>query len=168
MYIEISPRRAGKTQRLFESLTKQDNLSVVFTSNPISLAGRLPNNRHLFVEYLSYKDLPTWLENSKVCDNGMYYDKDYSMYFDEFDMYKGTLPVYQNGYYVTTPTFVRTRDSIELWEQGLREDSLLELLKANNGQYTAYHLTPIRQDLYECLDFSLRPTQIHGMFKTPY
>ena len=78
--------------------------------------------------------------NSKTFDINDYLG--YCWFFDEFDMRPELpLPIFENGYYVTTPFKLRSLDHLKLWSTGRIKDELLDLLKLNKGKYEA-HIWP--------------------------
>ena len=134
MYLEISPRRSGKTERLIKDLIynmQQGLTCIVFAdygSRTIcdrldSLGIRHRGNRRL-------KIIRTMMDyNNFIC--GMH--NRVQLYYDEFDSLNSDLDVIidPRGYYVTSPTKELSLYDIVAFEKGDKYDVLLDLV--NNG-----------------------------------
>lgn len=141
MYIEISPRRTGKTTRLIEDVVvKASNGAqcIIITLN-YSMRDII---RDMIDEVKEYKWMvePKIYTDSFMCgvDWQKVFSPDSYVYFDEFDFMKMEISVLKNGYYCTTASKKRTYNDIKEFYDGKRHDNLLNLLKCNNGQHTSY------------------------------
>ena len=140
MYLEISPRRTGKCRRLAKAIIKtveEGHNAVVFFPN-VRMARYfkqkylqdLPNNLWTPIEDMEQYNL--WLK--------VHGDRHPRIFVDEFD-YVEEFPLSDDGYYSTTPRFMRTEDDMEY---GYLSDALVRLLSMNHGTYTT--MAPTRQN----------------------
>ena len=142
MYLEISARRSGKSYRFAKAV--KDKISrgkpvlLIYPTYSMSNYDLTARGIELFnnplVKVLSIRDLCS----SKFKEEEF---EEYTYFFNEFDIIPREgleLPIINNAYYVTTPSYLRTLDDFKTWKEGKRVDNLLSLLKKNNWRYTAY------------------------------
>lgn len=136
MYLEIGPRRTGKTSRLvravreFISVDKQ--VALIFPHNRAWQQAQFPDqrgNRQLEFMY-SNKQFNDYLQG---CDRS----KHYRVFVDEFDFMQD-YPIDIDGYYATTPKRQRTLTDMANFILGENDDKMLELIRFNNGHYEQY------------------------------
>lgn len=116
-YLDISPRQTGKTERLIALACKHLNAGqqvVYVTTDAEGVAKRLP-------------DALVLADTNKLPPGDDF--EDAVWFYDEFEWLKSTR-VRPNGYYATTPRFLR-----RLGEQASDNDLLLRLMEANGGKY---------------------------------
>lgn len=140
MYLEISGRRTGKTTRLVREL----NTWLLNTSG--GYATLVTPNRPMF-EHLTHGIDPKFRDRVKGCSDietslrwslGKFIFEDarvHRIFIDEFDFCNPrSVPIFHNGYYVTTPKFVRSGTDLEYW----RDDILLTLLVESEFCYESH------------------------------
>ena len=151
MYLEISARRSGKTRRLVNYTRRKLNQGY----NMVIVLPKYSWANFLLPQDLKYHDNLTVSSRDLMHDLIKKLKKrgefEYTNWvFDEFDHSwsdRITLPIFETGYYVTTPKFVRTTDNIAGWHKGIYQDCLLDLLKANKWHYAAYMLDLHYEDI---------------------
>lgn len=143
MYLEISSRQTGKTQRLINALRvhlmiHEDNYAVVIGPNLRMTILIRENIEDKFQHRVFYGEDP-----KRIYDQMIGVDSpSVKWFFDEFDFnpylngdYSDPVfPIYQNNYYVTTPKKVRSIADWEDWEN----DFLLRLIVSNQFHYTTH------------------------------
>lgn len=143
MYIEISGRQTHKTSRLvcaMEShLARHPKNVVCLTVFQMDMGKMIINKINpLYRNRINYTST---FSNHRIFLKGRFrddYDDPRILYaWDEFDFMKrlDNIPVKKEGYYCTTPKFIRTLADWANW----KDDPLLRLIVANDFMYTAHH-----------------------------
>jgi len=137
MYLEILPRRTGKTTRLIEKFMEVDDSYVIPCYVTINMHMRSmindeitkrgwKENGHCISQY----------EYKRFVENMRGVDKPIVFFYDEFDMMKyENIEISTDHYYATTPAYTRKVDEIIRFMLDVRNDALLELIHLNDGQY---------------------------------
>lgn len=138
MYLEISPRRVGKTTRLVKAIqdyiADDKNVALVFphSHNWAKGLGKMIGERPRdSVEFVYGMD------NFFKLMQGADRTKNYKVFVDEFDFARG-FPIERNGYYVTTPKQYRSKKDMVDFMLGEKHDPMLELIKMNGGKFEQY------------------------------
>lgn len=145
MYVEINGRQTGKTKRLITDAKmwlskKRDNVVVLCCPSEVMAND---TRKKILEEYTAdifqreelkfriiittgraFDPLPDQLigTNYKVMDDRIRF------YWDEFDICRqDSVEIVKNGFYVTTPKFVRKPMDVFEWWSGQRRDNLLSL-----------------------------------------
>jgi hypothetical protein len=142
MYLEISPRQSGKTERMVESI-----------------ADRLQKGGTIFLQVANYhyfqtleKRIREKMKLRKLRENSLVHVRDPqhyrhlttgmdinpTIYADEFDSLGNDVILTETGYYQCTPKYMRTDKDIVMWLLGEREDPLLWAIQMNGGKYEVY------------------------------
>jgi len=137
MYLEISPRQTGKTSRLVTAVKHHvlDGGSAAVFANNMAMC---QNIKQYFTDKELYNvDFFSSMERFEKSLIGRRPHKNkYKIFVDEFDfMQSKNVPLDRDGYYVGTPMKLRTLDDIVFHKQGIKPDTLLELLEMNKGKY---------------------------------
>jgi hypothetical protein len=138
MYLEVSPRRTGKTTRLVRAIKqyiKEDAQTALVFTHSHSWAnelGKLIGERKRGqVEFMyNKKNFDDYLIG---CDRTV----TQRIFVDEFD-FLDWYPIEINGYYVTTPKRQRSVADMMSFMLGETEDKMLQLIAFNNGHYEQY------------------------------
>lgn len=165
MYLEISARQTGKTKRLVEHMIKTLESGVpevvLFTKHRFPL--------------ISYPQLAVYEDRVIRFTDSHNYNR-YALgkrtsppiYYDEFDIQESVL-IREKGYYVTTPTRLRTvEDMLRHFIQP--KDTLLSLIDANKGEYVVVTILGSGLglgkvlEMYKQLDKETFSTEIGGSY----
>lgn len=159
MYLEISPRQAGKTTRMVEAIidhVRTGRPAYVQTHNNAyfrgmfmdKLAPYITNHaRGKLVQYV--RDVRHWTDLRK----GMDRNDGHRVFADEFDMIgrePNRLVFDRDGYYCGSAMYHRTATDIILFLLGERKDPLLQLIEMNNGKHETY--SPMSMFLNRTID----------------
>lgn len=138
MYLEISPRRTGKTTRFVKAVKEwikdENNVALIFCHQR-SWARELgrqigARNRNSVQFIFGEKQFNDYLI-------GCCRSERQRVFVDEFD-FMDWYPVDVEGYYVTTPKRQRTMGEMISFLLGENEDRFLQLIRFNNGHYEQY------------------------------
>jgi hypothetical protein len=151
MYLEISGRQTGKTSRLVKAaayaaidtfLSDEHRHIVVFGISK-------HEEKRIFYkiedEVKSYIKIPQYLDpeyyheimrNVHLGNITHQYDNAL-LFYDEFDFSRGKVLPRHDGYYVTTPKYIRKY----LPDQFVGEDTLRDLIYLNGGEYAKHTAT---------------------------
>lgn len=162
MYLEISPRRSGKTERLKKSIIKRlmtGKDCFLFTFN-YSYTNKLKRDISHICD-ISNLHTPTNKRDISKFIMGRSFNKP-KIYYDEFDLCKSVILDF-DGYYCTTPTRLRTVYDIVAFNKGDKDDPLQVLLSINNGKVIRYdsHYTNI-VDILGKLDTRQTKLELEG------
>lgn len=144
-YLEISARRSGKTTRLISHMvnflkTHKDKRVVLTMINRkmIRLVRRMEGVRELEnrIVFISAQSISRFLSECErlLCGQNK---EDFHYYFDEFDLMKNDEYLFIDGYFVTTPVWMRTKQDVIEYYDGQTIDLLLECIERAKS-YKAY------------------------------
>lgn len=139
MYLEISPRGAGKTYRLIQAAQNwlnqsSENKAIIYCIAPERMKKLFP----IKAEFLSYDSNALRGISPKV-----------KRFFDDFDFFNDVLlelEIRETDFFVTSPAKIRTVEDIRTAKDA-NDDFLLKLLKLSGGEYTSFaplHLWDIK------------------------
>ena len=138
MYLEISPRRTGKSTRLIKAVQEwiatEKNVALMFPHNHSwarelgKSIGERPRDSVEFV--YGSQNFYNLMEG---CDR----TKNFKVFVDEFDFIQW-FPVDREGYYATTPKQYRSKKDIVDFMLGEKTDPMLDLIQMNDGKYEQY------------------------------
>ena len=158
MYVEISGRRTGKTTRLRNELknyleANENNKAVILCPLQSMIA-------------YNYKDLISKYKN-RLLTNYSFPKKsleDYRWFYDEFDRIIDRKYWYidNDGYYCTTPVYLRTAIDIVDWKQNKRYDFLLNIIDNNNYIYNKYVCADVDKEWKLALSTEEYNTEVNG------
>lgn len=163
MYLEISPRQTGKTTRLLHAVRvslEGDNKSIIFCHNQCTI---LWLKKKFLAEYSDaryFLDRIKFAVANTVQLNVEMWGKDYknyNLFFDEFDHFDskfwdtghkifGNFPALRNGYFCTSPAFIRQLKDITNPES---KDFLCQALQFNGFNYVSVNPINPHRDLYK-------------------
>jgi hypothetical protein len=140
MYLEISPRRSGKTTRLLEAVTKHSYLY------PDDMVYVIVYNAEIFhrIEYIMPRGVRILIDNqlltSSIFVRGTKY-RNMMFFFDEFTQLHHTFdngkvgewPYNDKYYYSSTPVYC---------------DQMEKLLSMNNGHFRKYYDMESYEDMF--------------------
>ena len=139
MYLELSGRQTNKSSRLIREidywLAIPTNHAVLITHN-LNWANELvrmlnPRNTSRLTIGVDFQATVRKLRGTIHPE-----DRTVKLFWDEFDLCNiENVPIYRNGYYVTTSKFTRHFDDWENWQN----DVLLRLIVANDFTYVVHH-----------------------------
>ena len=164
-YLEISPRRSGKSTRMleavFQTIQSQQPAIVVSITKGSSdyhereffreYGNRLYPKEKILVSFASVWGITTVVEQAKEKISRPRF------FFDEFDASMET-PYLPGSYYVTTPRFLRKPEKLTI-PVTAEEDLLLFLLQKHRGHYNTTLHTKVTK-----FSPGLPPTETHGRF----
>lgn len=142
MYLEISPRQVGKSERLLQAafmhIISTAGTSIIVTTN-LNQAGSLKK--------MWQKHYPTQRKSTDIkfmsaaqINNGFFYKEDERFFFDDFDCMKLTSDLsdkfLQESYWTTTPMTLRTLAQVM---DAKNTDLLVRLLRLNNLQHERFY-----------------------------
>lgn len=131
MYLEISPRRSGKTTRLLEAVIKH------CYHNPDDVVCVIVFNREMFylMEYLLPRGVRLFTDYDNIKRRIPPVHSNIMMFFDEFEhlteIFKNSHPKDLYGPYNSKYYYSTTLSSIH-------NDFIINLLKMNGGEYITY------------------------------
>lgn len=173
LYLEISPRQAGKTQRLLENVKKHlvaENPCVIFTLNhDISKTLKKILLKMDITEQFFNEKFIQILSHNMVDGLNSYDFSKHRTFFDEFDFYNSkfwrripsTRLDYDKAYYCTSPKRIRTLK--EMVDKNSR-DELVRLLQFTNFEYVSYPSLMNKGGLRTMLSEEKYLTEAEGIF----
>lgn len=155
MYLEISPRRSGKTNRLVTDLVKHLNKDKY--NHKVLLIVPTWTMKRYYINYLGNLEVDmSRVEIFTIYDHSLYFTK---IYVDEFDHCDFEFPLDLNGgYYVTTPARVRSRNELET-----SDNTICTMLRENDYKYVM-HKTRISPSSYSSQDLQTIDLEFKNKF----
>lgn len=152
LYLEISGRRTGKTNRLISAAVdcaKAGNKTMIIVGNYRMKKFHEKVNKRKFatIEVFSELEIRNMAEMDRCEEQSIF--NDYRIFYDEFDFFdfnKNKLPIMENGYYCTTPRFLRRSNTPP---ENPRDDVLLYLYNKND----VIHVHNINTDIISDFDY---------------
>lgn len=138
MYIEINGRQTGKTKRLIDDMKmwlerNSKNIAIICAPNQnaaIEIGRSVEKlvtfdiNERIFINCNKFQELPFSLVGTEYSP----LDERIRFYWEEFDLCRhDSVVIVENGYYSTTPKFLRKPSDVFEWWSGQRRDNLLAL-----------------------------------------
>ena len=131
MYLEISPRRSGKTTRLIQRANEMCDEGIpVMVCAPTNAYGRVLRDMGLYSRVKFVLNVDNFFSVYKYTEK----PEDYYILYDEFDTCEDIVYRQDNIYYVTTP---HSRDNY----------NIKNLVEKNNEEYISYKTHA--KDLYD-------------------
>jgi thymidine kinase len=131
LYIELSPRGAGKTFRLVKHAIEFLENDIKNKVNIVSPSNRTSN---YIKEKLGKRFKSRVLINKNIKSNS---DKNIKTYYEEFDYNDKLKNIDKCGYYCSSVAKIRNLTKLD------NNDFLIKLLNCNGGQYSSYMIVGI-------------------------
>lgn len=140
MYLEISPRRTGKTTRLIEAMKSalKCGYAVYFMSPNYRMFKDMMQRFGMNTSYVTYiVDGAEFTEKTRGTDI-----RGQRLFFDEFEFIDNERLVFsESGYYVSSLKRTRTITDVIRHRMEERFDPFIQLMDMNGGRYESYSIT---------------------------